>query len=343
MKQHDMTKWLKKMFLFLLPFLVLLTLYVVLDPFKVVRKYSGYDDSAEVRLVLNRDYVSTCTFENNYPSHNYDSFIFGNSCSIFYEVADWKCYLDSNSRCFHFDASGESLYGAYKKIKYLDAKGVKMNNVLFVVDYSLLEQVKPSQAHLRAISPQLEGNKNALSFQLSFLKAFFTPKFVLGFFDYKIFGKLRRYMLSLLDARPTRYEADTNEISYPHYEQLIAQDEYYTSERMSVFYERDSVQSFFPLVIKASQKKMLREINDIVRKNNADLKVIISPRYDQKKLDKQDLMFVQSLFGQERVFDFSGINDLTNDYTNYYEAMHYRPHVARVILKEVYFRTTASK
>jgi hypothetical protein len=45
---------------------------------------------------------------------------------------------------------------------------------------------------------------------------------------------------------------------------------------------------------------------------------------------------LQKVFGNNNVFDYSGVNDYTNSIYNYYEASHYRPVVGRQILEAVY-------
>jgi hypothetical protein len=335
----DAVIWLKRVILFCLPFILLLAFYLHLDPFKVIKKYQSYYVSDTERGVsLDKDYVSTCTFENNYPVYRYESFIFGNSRSIFYEIADWKLYIDDHSSCFHFDASGESLYGICKKIKYLEQKNVTVNNALLILDSETLMQTEARKSHLFAISPQLENNKNLISFHLCFIKAFLTPKFTVAYFDYKISQRVKNYMKkgNLLDDRIGHYELATNESSYPLFEELIEKGEYYTRERMKVFYHRDSIQSYESSAIGEKQKKMLIEIHDVFIKNKTDFKIIINPLYNQRKINEKDFRYLVSLFGKEKVFDFSGINEFTSDYSNFYETSHYRPHVAREILKRIY-------
>ena len=36
------------------------------------------------------------------------------------------------------------------------------------------------------------------------------------------------------------------------------------------------------------------------------------------KLNESDLIYLKDTFGEDNVFDFSGINEFTNDYRNYY-------------------------
>lgn len=59
--------------------------------------------------------------------------------------------------------------------------------------------------------------------------------------------------------------------------------------------------------------------------------------YDQLKINEEDLEYLKTLFGDVNVFDFSGINKFTNDYKNYYEASHYRPHVTKEIMEKIYY------
>lgn len=330
----------KKIFIFASPFIILFIIYIILDPFKVIKNYDSYYVSDEILGVgINMGYVSTSTFENNATVYKYDSFIFGNSRSRFYEIETWKKYLDKNAGCFHFDASLETLYGVYKKMQYLDKKDINIHNALLILDYDTLTQVKSSQGHLFIISPQLENNKNIIDFHLTFFKVFFSPIFLFAYFDYKLSGKVKNYMVkeNLLDNTLIHYDLETNETSCPQFEMLIENGEYYTTERMKIFYPRDAAQRYdYPISIYNQQEMMLTEINYILQKHKTNFKIIINPLYDQKKLNSHDLAYLKLLFGENNLFDFSGVNEFTNSYSNYYENSHYRPCVSREILKIIY-------
>ncbi|MFM7053473.1 MAG: histidine kinase, partial [Bacteroidota bacterium] len=106
------------------PILVLLAIFLILyaynDPFKVLRPYADYSYSS---VFTNRDFVSTSMFIKQFPKNKYNSFIFGSSRTMAYRPEVWDRYLDNDSRVFVFDAAGESVYGIYHKLKYLDAEG----------------------------------------------------------------------------------------------------------------------------------------------------------------------------------------------------------------------------
>lgn len=338
MNRKEIHKFLIWSVFFLSPLILIMVLYFVCDPFMVLRHYDSYYTSGKpMYVILDRDYISTSTFENQHKKYGYNSFIFGNSRSIFYEVKDWEKHLDSTAVCFHFDASGESLYGIEKKVAFADKQQALLKNALLILDYSTFEIVKPGEGHLAAIAPQLESWYYFVPFHIKFIKAYLNGKFLKAYFDLKLTGKFKEYMKAdkLLDDRPLGYRLETNELYLP-FEQLIAADKYYTQERMSVFYERDTIQKYSPQVIGSVQKRMLHNIYKVFKTHKTNYKIVINPLYDQVKLNSEDIKYLKKLFGSENVFDFSGINDITADYRNYYEQSHYRPHIARRIMDTVY-------
>ncbi|KAA6321899.1 hypothetical protein EZS27_028503 [termite gut metagenome] len=324
-----------------IPLFLLFIVYLILDPFKVIKSYDTfYDINAKGRVGLNKDYISTTTFIKNYKKQNYDSFVFGSSRSMVYQISDWRKYLSPQSHCFHFNASSEILYGLQKKIEYIDSKGIEIKNALLVLDHSTFEK-ESNSGHLWIISPALVGNSNILNFHFTFFKAFLSPKFLYAYLDFVISGKIKPYMTKnhLLEGGTLNYDVSSNEHRwYDFSENMINNNEsaYYTKERLSVFYKRDTLLKYSPISIRENQKKMLNDIQRIFNKHKTNYRIVISPLYDQLKLNKTDLEYLENVFGKDNVFDFSGINTFTQDYTNYYEDSHYRPHVARKIMEKIY-------
>ncbi len=337
------TLFLVKAFLVSLPVTVLLCVYVISDPFKVLYAYPSYYTSGVPGYIpCNRDFVSTETFRRYYPTNQYDSFIIGNSRSLFYEVRDWQLHIQS-TRCFHFDASAESLYGIGAKFRYLDRLGVGITNALVLLDYSTLVVTTNSPGHLIRKHPALSGEPPWI-FQLVYLKAFLNGKFLAAYLHFKLTGQVHAYMVKddLIDNRAWDYELDSNEIKAGNSEAMIATNasSYYAARR-EVLYPRSAVESCSPPAVGAPQKALLLEIHGILEKQKSNYRIVINPLYDQKKINPDDLNYLQNLFGRDRVFDFSGINKFTQCYTNYYESSHYRPQVAREIMNLIYVRETS--
>ncbi|MCX6295417.1 MAG: hypothetical protein NTX97_05010, partial [Bacteroidetes bacterium] len=127
-----MKAFLFKILLFFVPIVILpLLLYFIIDPFKVLYKYSEQlNTDKKYQITGNRDYQSTQLLLWNYKSYSYDSFILGNSRSIFYQANVWKTFV--NGTPFHFNASAESLFGINGKLKLLEELNIPIKNVLIV-------------------------------------------------------------------------------------------------------------------------------------------------------------------------------------------------------------------
>ena len=332
-----------KLLLFSIPFVLFVLLYFYWDPFKVVRYYDSYYLSGQPNYItLNKDYVSTENWIHQYPRYQYDSYIFGNSRSMFYRIGTWKdCIGADSEKCYHFDASAESIFGIAKKLQFLAARHAPVKNALFVIDAGALNKADNSAGHIFVKDPRISG-ESAIAFQVDFLKDFFDFDFLHALIDFKMTGKIKEYMTKdfLLDDRPFFYDTVTNEVKLSSYDSLIQNDTAaYYKPRRQLFYQRDTTtQKVSPAVIKKEQLKLLKEIRDALLDAKTNYKIVISPLYDQKKLNPADLHVLQDLFGNKNVFDFSGINAVTRNPYNYYETSHYRPPLADSLLKVVYTR-----
>ena len=325
-----------KALLLMVPLILVLGSYIYFDPFKVVRAYDSYYESGKISYVsLNGGYVAMETFLRRYPHIKYDSFIFGSSRSILYPVGEWKKYIKAKE-CFHLSSSGESLYGIYKKFKFFEKNKIPVKNALFILDASLLDQVVDSEIWDRRQHPVLTSEPR-ISFQLRFFKTFANPKFLISFFDLKIRGKYRPYMVTTLSDNIFLYDADINEFNPEKWEQLIMskKEDYYYS-RQDLFSKKDDVQKYPHAVIGPKQKEMLHYIRQQLDINSTTYRVVISPLFDQVKLNAGDFESLCGIFGRDHVFDFSGANEITASAYNYYDWSHYRPHVCKWILSRIY-------
>jgi hypothetical protein len=330
--------FLMKVIVLATPLMVLLGTYFYFDPFKVLYKYDSYFESGKPSYVtLNKGFVSVENFLHNYTKYKYDSIIFGSSRSMFYPVADWKKYINA-TECFHFDAAVESLYGVYKKFELLHKNRMPLKNALIIVDSDLLSQAVGAEGYLLKQHPLLTS-ESPLSFQLRFLKTYLNKTFFIAFLDFKLSGKLRPYMTkyNILDDRPLNYDVVTNEVTFVYFENMINKnkDDYYVP-RKNLFYLRDTTQKYSDPVIGKEQEKQLQYIKSQLNENNTSYRVVISPLYDQKKINPKDYHILCQIFGTDRVFDFSGINNLTSSKYNYYDNSHLRPNLSKWVLKHIY-------
>lgn len=340
MKQKRYLSLITRVLILSLPVLIVIGFYVAKDPFKVLYKHQPYYESGKPQYVtLNKDFVGVETFLRNNPTYHYDSYILGNSRSVYYHADYFGKHVKSDN-CIHMDGASESLYGVSKKFEFFKEKNAEVKNALIILDYELLSKTKDDNGHIFMKHPALSG-QNYVSFQLEFLKTFFSRQFLKAYVDFTLSHQVKDYMKGgfLIDDVPVSYNDKYNEIRMQDFDDMISKDPalYYTPKRMEVFYQRDTTrQTVSPAIVGEVQEQMLKTIKTIADEKKTVLKIVVNPLYDQKKLNPADLKKMQDIFGPDVVYDFSGINSITNNYLNYYEKSHYRPHIANLIMDSVY-------
>lgn len=330
-------RYIRKVFYLSIPFFLFLALYIYLDPLKVVWHYDNYyENDAHAHFSINQGYVSVSNFDNHYPEFQWDSYIFGNSRSRYWPVADWVKYLPSDSKACHMDAHSETLLGLLSKIEYVDEHANKLNNALLVIDNTILANTQNRNDYLFSLPPQLAGKKTWLTFQVNHFTSFCDKQFLQSFLFYK-FINTPEIPDDIIHLESFDYAYSTNEISYDEYEKQIAEDAYYTPKLVKRFFSGDQYpDSVANPTIKQKQIEMLQKIKTIFDKRKTDYRIVINPIYDQVRMSPEDLEQLYKIFGQNQVFDFSGKNQFTSDYHNYYEHSHYRPVVSKQIMDSIY-------
>lgn len=314
----------------LVPILLLLAAYFYDDPFKVVYKYA---DNSLLELATNRDYVSTELFLQNRERHAYDSFVFGSSRTYGLNIESWRSYLPVGSSPFMFDASSESMYGMHKKIRYLDSVGSPISNAIIMVcrDCSF-ERSSNHKGHLFIKHPCISGESRLL-FQKEFVAAFLNPVVFGQYYWYRATGNQEFNIIRKI----AEVDSITNNHALAYRERAIADDsQAYYSKLGDVFYERRGETVDANLRVKDIHMAMMCDIKRIFDKHHTHYKIVVNPSYDQVKINSEDLSCLQTIFGKEFVYDFTGKNNLTESKTKYYEDQHYRPMVGDSILRKVY-------
>ena len=334
-----MKKFLLKLLIYLSVPIAIIATYFVNDPFKVLYHYDQYYKSgiSENIVSLNKDYVSTQHFINNYQKYPYDSYIFGSSRSIHVHIDDWMKHINAK-QCYHFDATAETLFGVERKVAFIHRMGMPIKNALFVLDYSILRKIDNGHKHLYIKHPAISG-EGMVAFQLSFFKDFLEPAFLNQYIYYlftrKANPKKDEIQYIIKQHSVVLYDSVSNELQYQWLEDIIRRnpDSFYNGKR---FYARDHSLRYYNRIIGENRTKMLMNIKRILDEDHTNYRILINPLYDQMKLDTNDMKVIVRVFGKENVFDFSGVNDITDDRRNFYEISHYRPQVAARMLDTAY-------
>lgn len=318
----------------IIPLLVLLGTYFYLDPFKVIYTYPDY---SHLKGVVNRDFISTTMFLKNKHKYRYNAFVFGSSRTLAYRPLVWKQYLPKSARPFMFDASAEKISDIYTKIKFLDSINQPIDHALIILCRNVsFENTKKHDGHLFIHHPAVT-HRSWTDFHLTFIKAYLSPYFLVSYHTFRMTGKYQPWMKDYLQESADACDPVTNAIDINALEQNILQNPIaYYAQRKALFYHRDS-RAQIDETPRMTQRdfEMLQEIVALFKKRKTDYKVVVSPLYEQIKLNPDDKKKLVEIFGH-RLYDFSGKNAFTENPHNYYETSHYRPIVGNTILKQIY-------
>lgn len=315
-----MKRFLTYCLLFALPFVILVLPYFVWDPFKVLYHYDIYCTPGEPQAVnINRTMVSQRMFDQYHEQYGWNSYIFGSSRSDYYRIADWESHLDSLSHGAHMAGYGESLYGIWTKLKYMDGK-TELRNVLICIDKDVLSESKVEKEPLWCPLPSWSKDVSWLEFHWIYLKAYLKPAFWKAYCEPK---------------KPFWYDVSKNE-ELNELNAMLPDSIFYDAERMEMFYDRPTEQQYevIPIIL-AEQKQQLLDIWHICEMNGTDYRLVINPAYDQIKLSADDMAWLVEIFG-EHLYDFSGQNDLTEDFHHYYDKSHFRVEIAAEVMRRIY-------
>ena len=328
-----MKLFIKKSFFISLPILIIAACYIITDPYK---KIWNYDNYACDYVMLNRGDVSTRVYLKNRGKYHYNSFIFGSSRSTANTSSEWRKYLPGGSMPYSYGSWSESIKGIYKKVALIDSLGDKIDNAFIVVDdYTFTphfsEEITTYDHYL------ISGDSKIMYHLRSFFSYLTNPLLILTSIDYSIFHKKRGYMKDFVGMKPDDLDPVTNDWMV-HSEETIKSDSIgYYKNCLHKFYPRSKEQLYYNRQISREEEIYLLGINHIFQKHGTHFKIVIAPLYDQKKFNTEDLSLLRTIFDSTNVFDFSGINAITNDYHNYAsDAIHYRKKIGNLIFKEVY-------
>lgn len=321
-----------KILLLALPLIAVLISYIIWDPFRVLYHYTNF--SYNLVSIPNRDYISTQMYLNNYEKSKYKSFILGNSRTIAFPSRSWTPYI-GDSLSYHFDASTESLFGVWKKLQFIEAHGSEIKNVLLICDASLLEQTHDAEAAIIRKDPRLLG-QSPLGFQLSFLRSYLSDYYFYKYIKRRFRGEYTPDMHDVFASTPIVMDSVNNELSWPELEQKIKTDSQTFYGHNTYLANQVVHPKIASAVIGGEQRQQLVAIHNIFKSHNTNYHLIISPLRNQEQLNPADLNYLEQIFGEAHVHDFSGSNEFTRQTGNYYEASHYRPILGRQILRLIY-------
>lgn len=321
----------------LLPVIIFIGAYIVLDPFKVIYRYDEIPSPGDsIVLGDNAGFRSIKHFERNLKAgRHYDSFIFGSSMSQTFLADEWAKHLPHGVSIFHLDASEETVQGIVDKLDYLANHGVTPSHALIVMEEAMLHRDPNNQSFLFMRPPSITRDVNWLQFHLSFFEVFKNPTFI----GYCFMPS--RYTSTMLKERYASHAEQVlidsiNENRYARIDSILAvnPDEYYTPQRVKAidYHQPPQPRQAMP----PSVKKAVAELADRLHRVGVDYQVIVPPRYERHVLQPHDRAILDHYLGKERIHDFSR-HGFSHDVRAYYDfASHLTTAKSTIILHEAY-------
>lgn len=85
------------------------------------------------------------------------------------------------------------------------------------------------------------------------------------------------------------------------------------------------------------QINILKALKKLANKHKTNLKLIISPRFNQDYINDKDFAILQQVLGKENVFSYeSNVHKELNTVEHFYEPDHFRTSVGQYILNDIY-------
>lgn len=331
-----MGRFLKQISILLfVPLLLLLAVYLVTDPYKTLKPFSlTYFDTT------NRDYLSSELFVKNYPERRYNAYVFGSSRGCGINTYQWLTYLPEGSRQFMFQAWGETITGIDQKLTYIDEHHYPLENVLILVDIPKTFS-KPQLPHIAmAIKDPRFSHQPEWAFQATLFYDFIQkPSEWKKAVRYKI-GSIRPTVT--FDPISNDWEKNNKELdlSCPPKKECLRN----MSRKAKEVFMRDYVNNPYATlpeskpVIDDSMLEIIDHIKGVFNRNGTDYKIVVTPGYGYQypEIADEDLRALQTVFGEENVFDFSRRKEITLGYENFADPNHFGLNVGWLILEEIY-------
>jgi hypothetical protein len=268
----------------------------------------------------------------------YNSFIFGSSRSA--EL--YACYLNKkikNACFFHYANWFETIGGIYAKLKLLDSLNYNMDNVVIYLDTDGV--TFKDDGRISATEHYLLTNQSPANYYFTHYKMFFSSftmdklKILLGI---RVSGMVF-----------PNWESDRKTNDHRHICSESILEDYGNTETDQAYLRRiDSLKRAGVLFersrfnqprrekkqISVNEENILLKIHELFKKHGTNYYIVITPLYDQMQFDNADMQILRTIFGSS-IYDFSGVNEITNNEYNYLDGMHFRPCISKQMIDAI--------
>lgn len=317
-----------------IPLLLLLVLFLWSDPFKTLHPFDLSDAD-----VPNREYQSVELFLRNNPTYHYNAFMFCSSQGSGLNTYTWKMYLPEGSETYVCQAWAETITGVRNKMVWLDKEGANLEHVLVMVDIPGFfggNQVQKSALSLPhyKVSGQSKWQYHAYEYYNYIQRPSCWIEYARDRWYHvkKPFGSDTITNDYFVDNR-YNYDAEPKQDSLCNCSEVTRRT---FMAQINSCTEADVVMS--KPVITAQNRQVMEDMKTIFDKHHTDYRIIVTPsyRYVHPYLNTEDLAIMQDIFGEDRIYDFTTDRDLTSDFNDFFDPVHFGTRLGWFMLKKIY-------
>lgn len=335
MERKSLNKFVLRCLIAALPLIIILAIYIVLDPFRVVRNHDPFYVPGSP-LPYNKGYASTMTYLNGRERWKYNAFILGTSRTIYFPAKEWARHLGDDASVYHFDAPSDSPSGIAGKLRLIDSKGDSIKYALIeIAPWSFGAEESDDFAFRRPW--QLTGIEKLPHFHYTFVRDFFRRSMFTALMRYYATGQIRVQDAGLFQQRSWSDNPVNNETINDSVERLIA-----TNPRL--FYEGKAIKfatspkkfHYAQTDVPERERLALMEIAGILKRHHTDYRIFIGPEFTHVLMPPQNRRLLDSIFEPSRVIDLSLFPPAFTKPMAFYDPIHFRPHIGAMLLDSMY-------
>lgn len=319
-----MERFLRYILWFLLPALLLVSTYVILDPFRVLWPIG---DERSSYIASSDDYYGVERYlKNKSLGYQYNTFLFGNSKVMAYQE-EAVCWGDLNCRFYNFGAPGESLLNIKKKIELIQAKGDDIKKAYIILDHKILMNERNKHPNFQGPVYEhhpLVSDNSWISFHAAFLQYYLKDAFLVSHLVHKLGGTWHEWMKG--------HFADPNKFKFNPYDIVTNQ---VSNENKEAFPDKRfrSQKSISIPELTIGQKEKLKRLAELIHNLNGKVWVIIGPTSTQRNVSEKLLEDLVAIFGKDRVLVAK--NKLELEEGLWYDDSHYSNLWGNIMLKSL--------
>lgn len=319
-----------------LPFVVV---YLALDPLRVLR---WHEDMMPGGFIPNKGNLSAIQLEHQSALRDYNSFVLGSSISINFLIEDWEKHLPAGSRGFHFDASCMDLTQLEKGLRFI-GRHCDIDNAVIVwcLDWSWKtvsdDVINDSTSIFYGVGPRYDDR--ALAPYVNHWKHFahwWSGGCINGFVCDSLLhtrAKGRNWYPVYKDivydpvVNEERSPAKDDSLSALSDSFRLANPDFATTPKPLIRRKNE---------IDAAAMAALRRIAAFLEQHGTDYYFLLAPNPDGYLPSQRDDAFLREVFGERYIPVQQYLGNYTNNPYYFFDATHFRPEFARIIMDYIY-------